>query len=98
LQEILARCPQLEAASGHVAAFAEIMSGQHGDQLADWIGKVEADELPDLHSFVAGVRRDRQAVTNGLTLPYSSGAVEGTVNRIIMWNLVCQAGGAFRLS
>jgi transposase len=84
LQEILARSRHLEAASGHVAAFAEIMSGRHGDQLADWIGKVEADELPDLHSFVAGVRRDRQAVTNGLTLPYSSGAVEGNVNRIKM--------------
>jgi transposase len=84
LQQVLARCPHLEAASGHVAAFAEIMSGRHGDQLADWIGKVEADELPDLHSFVAGVRRDRQAVTNGLTLPYSSGAVEGNVNRIKM--------------
>lgn len=82
LQQMPARCPHLDAAAGHVAAFAEIMSGRHGDQLDGWIGGVAADELPDLHSFTAGLRRDRQAVTNGLSLPYSSGAVEGNVNRI----------------
>jgi hypothetical protein len=90
LQQVLARCPHLDTTAAHVAAFAEIMSGLHGDRLDAWIGKVEADDLPDLHSFVAGVRRDHQAVTNGLTLPYSSGAVEGNVNRIILWNLECQ--------
>ncbi len=48
------------------------------------MSKVQADDLPDLNSFVAGLRQDTQAVTNGLTLPYSSGAVEGAVNRIKM--------------
>jgi len=84
LQEVLARCPHLEAATGHVAAFAEIMAGLRGDRLDSWIAAVEADDLPGLHSFVVGLRRDHQAVTNGLTLPYSSGAVEGNVNRIKM--------------
>jgi transposase len=45
---------------------------------------VEADQLPDLHSFTAGLKRDLAAVVNGLSLPYSSGAVEGAVNRIKM--------------
>ncbi|MEU8238279.1 hypothetical protein AB0C07_08545 [Actinoplanes missouriensis] len=35
-----------------------------------------------MHTLVAGPRRDHAAVTAGLTLPYSSGAVEGQVNRI----------------
>jgi transposase len=39
---------------------------------------------------VAGLRRDLDAVTNGLSLDYSSGQVEGNVNRIILWNLICQ--------
>jgi transposase len=30
------------------------------------------------------LRRDHQAVSNGLTLPYSSGPVEGNINRIKM--------------
>jgi transposase len=84
LREILARCPHLNATSGHVAAFAEIMPGLHGDQLDGWIAAVDADDLPDLRSFATGLRRDHQAVVNGLTLPYSSGAVEGNVNRVKM--------------
>ncbi|MBG0566961.1 transposase, partial [Actinoplanes aureus] len=35
-------------------------------------------------SFTAGLRRDHDAVVNGLTMPYSSGVVEGHVNRIKM--------------
>jgi transposase len=84
LKEILARCPHLDATSGHVAAFAEIMSNLRGNRLDRWIATVEADDLPGLQSFTTGLRRDHQAVINGLTLPYSSGAVEGNVNRIKM--------------
>lgn len=43
---------------------------------------MERDELPALRSFAAGLKRDLAAVVNGLTMPYGSGAVEGTVNRI----------------
>jgi transposase len=84
LKEVLARCPHLDATSRHVAAFAEMLTGLHGDRLDGWIAAVDADDLPGLHSFTTGLRRDQQAVTNGLTLPYSSGAVEGNVNRIKM--------------
>ena len=81
LQELLARWPPLQAASGHVAAFAELLTGLHGDRLDGWIAAVEADDLPGLHSFATGLRRDHRAVSNGLRLPYSSGPVEGNVNR-----------------
>lgn len=37
-----------------------------------------------LHAFADGLRRDHQAVTAGLTLPWSSSPVEGHVNRIKM--------------
>src|SRR6266487_6085964 len=83
-KEVLARCPHLDAASGHVAAFAEMLTGLHGDRLDGWIAAVDAADLPGLHSFTTGLRRDHKAVVNGLTLPYSSGAVEGNVNRIKM--------------
>jgi transposase len=45
---------------------------------------VDADALPALRSFVIGLRRDQDAVTAGLTLPWNSGPVEGHVNRIKM--------------
>jgi transposase len=39
---------------------------------------------PPSASFVTGLRADQDAVTNGLALPWSSGSVEGHVNRIKM--------------
>jgi Transposase len=82
LKQVLARCPHLDALAGHVTAFAEMLTGRHGERLDEWIAKVQADDQPDLHSFTTGLNRDHAAVVNGLTLPHSSGAVEGAVNRI----------------
>ena len=82
LKLVLANCPHLAAAGKHVTTFAEMMTGLHGEQVDRWIEQVRADDLPQLHSFAAGLQRDHAAVVNGLTLPHSSGAVEGTVNRI----------------
>ncbi|MEU0950533.1 hypothetical protein ABZ379_49155 [Streptomyces canus] len=45
---------------------------------------VRQDGLPSLRSLAAGIDRDLDAVTAGLTLPWSSGAVEGHVNRTKM--------------
>ena len=52
--QILAGCPQLDPASAHVAAFAEIMANLRGNQLQSWIAAVEADDLPGLRSLPPG--------------------------------------------
>jgi transposase len=71
-------CPHLDALARHVASFAKMLTGLHGDRLDDWLEAAENDDgQPDLRSFARGIRRDYQAVRNGLTLPWSSGAVEG---------------------
>ncbi len=86
LSAIRSSCPHIDALAGHVASFAEMMTHRTGDRdLEPWLTAVEADDgQPGLRSFAAGVRNDQQAVTNGLALPYSSGKVEGTVNKIKM--------------
>jgi transposase len=82
LKEVLARCPELEAARRHVGAFAAMIRDLRGDLLPTWMDSVLDDDLPRLHSFVNGLRQDLAAVTAGLTLPYSNGPTEGTVNKI----------------
>jgi len=83
LNEIRARCPEVDVAVRHVAGFARMIKDVSGDRntLTGWMDAVDAD-LPKLRSFTAGLRRDLDAVTAGLTMRYSSGPVEGTVNRI----------------
>lgn len=78
LARLLDASPALAAAAGHVRTFAAMMTRRQGLlALEDWLTQVEADNQPALHSFARGIRRDQQAVTAGLALPYSSGAVEG---------------------
>jgi len=68
-----------------VTAFAEMMTARTGSRdLESWLAAVEADDQAGLRSLAAGIRTDQQAVTNGLTLPWNSGMVEGTVNKIKM--------------
>lgn len=82
LADVLASCPELQAVAGHVRDFADLMNKHRGDRLPDWMQQVQADNLPALHSLVTGLRRDLAAATAGLTLTWSSGPVEGAVNRI----------------
>ncbi|MEQ4726274.1 ISL3 family transposase [Nonomuraea sp. B19D2] len=82
LAEILTRCPELQAAAGHVRDFAVMMTQRQGHRLDDWITATAADGGPHLASFATGLRSDHAAVTAGLTLSHSSGAVEGIVNKI----------------
>jgi len=84
VRQIRERCPHLDALAGHITEFAKILTGRRGAQLDAWIAAVDTDDQPDLHSFTTGLKNDYDAVLNGLTLPYSSGKVEGNVNRIKM--------------
>ena len=93
LQALTAASPELAALRLHVHQFAEMMVHRRGQNLQAWMNAVLDDDLPELHSFVTGLRRDQDAVTAGLTLLYSSGPVEGHVNRAIMWNQICQVVG-----
>ena len=78
LARLLDASPALAAAAGHVRSFAGMMTRRQGLlALEDWLVAVEAGDQPALRSFARGIRRDQQAVTAGLALPCSSGALEG---------------------
>jgi transposase len=51
-----------------------------GGRLDDWLTAAETDEQPELRSFGAGIRRDYDAVRNGLRLRHNSGPLGGQVN------------------
>ena len=55
-----------------------------GQNLPQWMASARATGLPGISSFANGLEQDIDAVTNGLTMPWSSGPVEGRVNHIKM--------------
>jgi transposase len=84
LDAILAASPELAAFTEHARAFATLMTERRGRDLEDWMTAAAASCEPALQSFVTGLRADQDAVTAGLTLRWSSGSVEGHINRIKM--------------
>ncbi|MCA2230500.1 ISL3 family transposase [Nonomuraea aurantiaca] len=83
LDALLKRSPTLSDLARHVTALANMMMKRTGaTNLKPWLAAVQADGIPQLHSFAHGIERDLDAVTNGLSLPFSSGAVEGNVTRV----------------
>lgn len=61
-----------------------MLTERRGEHLPAWFNAVRQDDLPSLHSFAAGIDRDRDAVIAGLTPPRNSGVAEGHINRIKM--------------
>jgi transposase len=63
-------------------AFLAITRNRQGEALLGWLKDAEDSPLPAFQRFAAGVRRDLPAVQAGLTLPWSTGPVEGHINRL----------------
>jgi transposase len=81
---ITTRCAQLQATRALVRQFADMLCHRRGEHLEAWAGQAEASPVSELRGFAKGLRKDWAAVSAGLTVSYSSGAVEGHVNRIKM--------------
>jgi transposase len=81
VKKILDRSDPLTTPDRQVREFAKMLTQRQGQRLGEWLHDVETTGAPALRSFAAGLRNDLDAVTAGLTTSYSSGAVEGTVNR-----------------
>ncbi|MFL6115227.1 MAG: transposase, partial [Catenulispora sp.] len=84
LKAIRVRCAELNSLVGYVRRFASMVADLDGHLLDTWIITTQISGLPPLASFARGLLADYDAVHNGLSLPFSSGACEGNVNRIKM--------------
>ena len=84
LRAILDRCPELQTASAQVRGFATMITDLTGQDLPQWMAAAREAGLPGISPFAKGLEQDLDAVTNGLTMNWSSGPVEGRVNHIKM--------------
>lgn len=82
LLEVRLACPDITRACDLARAFADLVRNRRGHLLNDWIRQAEQDAPQPISGFAGFLRRDLDAVTAGLTLTWSSGVVEGHVNRV----------------
>ena len=82
LRQVRQASPHLEATYQLVEAFLHMVRERTADQLDSWLKKVQDSHLQAFHPFVTGVQKDKEAVLAGLTLPWSTGPLEGQINRL----------------
>jgi len=64
--------------------FAELVRQRQSDQLDSWLERATASGLQAFKSLANGLRADYEAVKAGVTLRWSTGPVEGQINRLKM--------------
>jgi transposase len=77
-----------------VREFAQLLAERRGPELDSWTKDVREASLPELDPFLNGLDQDHDAVTAGLTLPYSNGPTEGvnTKTKLIARQMYGRAG------
>ena len=82
---------QLQAQEGEIAEairltqdFAALVRQRQPDQLETWLERATASGLQAFKSFANSLRADYEAVKAGVTLMWSTGPVEGQINRLKM--------------
>ena len=76
---LMTAAPDIARAVEEAAAFATMIRTQDHAALGSWL---ERNRAGPLSGFAEGIRRDRAAIEAALTLPWSTGPVEGQVNRL----------------
>ncbi|MEU1676804.1 transposase [Streptomyces roseifaciens] len=92
LLQVRLACPDIARACDLARTFADLVRHQRGHLLLEWIRQAEQNAPKPMSGFVGFLRRDLDAVTASLTLPWSSGVVEGHVNRVKRSREQCMAG------
>ncbi len=67
-------------ALGH--GFMRLLRERRGAELDGWLAEVRRDKVPEVQAFADGLETDKAAVVAGLTLPWSTGPVEGHITKL----------------
>ena len=82
LKQLYERSAELLSARQLAQHFLRLVRERHGHELDVWVADVHATGPPELRGFSRNLRNDWDAVHAGLTEHWSSGCVEGNVNKV----------------
>ena len=86
IQTLLEEMEQASPAFGRLERlahrFTQMVRERQPEHLDLWLEQASTSEFPELLSFATGIKRDYAAVSAALHSPYSTGPVEGNINRL----------------
>jgi transposase len=84
VRELQRLSPEIGAGLKLVKEFQSLLVGKQADRFDKWHLCVEQSGLREMQSFSTGLMKDEAAVRAAMTYDWSSGQVEGNVNRLKM--------------
>lgn len=82
LTDLCRRSSELATSRRLAQRFMVLLRERRGTHLEGWIAEVQSTGPPELRGFSRNLHRDWQAVHAGFTVHWSSGPVEGNINRL----------------
>lgn len=79
---VLEEFPQLDSLFLAIASLKQVFSSKSCSLLEEWINFNSNSEINEIKSFVYGVTKDYESVTNAVTYSESNGVLEGNVNKL----------------
>jgi hypothetical protein len=77
--------------------FQRIVFSQKTNELKSWISETATYDIPEITSFLDGIRKDIDAVENGISYQYNNGLAEGSVNKIKLIKRIMYGRNSFNL-
>lgn len=82
LTAIIKKYPIIENIYEVVRTFKEIIFSKKAEELSVWMEKAELLGIDEINSFINGLKKDIEAVRNGIILKYNNGIAEGCINKL----------------
>jgi len=90
-------CPDVAAVYPLAQEFMRIIRERDGAQLDQWLADVQASGVRELKQFAKSLRRDEAAVRGALDTVWSTGQVEGQINRLKLVKRTMYGRGSMEL-
>ena len=96
-EQVLKTYPVITELYAAIKEFYEILYSRRDERLETWLEKIENFNIPELQTYVNGIRIDINAVKNGIKLKYNNGLAEGSVNKIKVIKRIMYGRNSFDL-
>ena len=96
-QEVLKKYPLLSELYALTKEFCNVLFSNNPAKLDEWINEAQKYDIPELQTFINGIKKDLTAVKNGIIYSYNNGLAEGSVNKIKVIKRIMYGRNSFEL-
>ncbi|MCA1838205.1 MAG: ISL3 family transposase, partial [Actinobacteria bacterium] len=82
VEQLCRLCPQTDPVRELALGFRKMVSERRPKELDAWLDAAESSEVAEIENFARALRKDYEAVAAALEYEWSSGQVEGQINRL----------------